>query len=80
MGHSEKITHRPHYATPAEVAEYRRTNVRVLAQERYEGKGPAYIKDGRRVLYAWADVEAYMEANTRHTPGSRTSRQANVAA
>lgn len=52
------------YGTPVEVAKYRHTTVDRLAQERYLGKGPAYIKDGRRILYEWAVVDAYLEERT----------------
>jgi hypothetical protein len=31
---------------------------------RYRGTGPKFIKRGRRVLYRWADVNAYLDANT----------------
>jgi hypothetical protein len=58
------VAGRPRFGTPQEVAEYRRTTVRALTQERYLGAGPKYIKDGRRVLYEWAAVDAYMESRT----------------
>ncbi|AUN40929.1 helix-turn-helix transcriptional regulator [Tsukamurella tyrosinosolvens] len=47
-------------ATPAEVAEYRRVTVAALAQERYLGRGPAYIKTGRTIRYRWEDVHAFL--------------------
>jgi predicted site-specific integrase-resolvase len=34
-----------------------------LAQWRYLGKGPAFIKVGRHVRYRDEDVEAWLEAN-----------------
>lgn len=52
------------YGTPAEVAKYRHTTVARLAQERYLGIGPAYIKDGRKILYEWAAVDAYLAERT----------------
>ncbi|MFI6366043.1 helix-turn-helix transcriptional regulator [Nocardia sp. NPDC050630] len=55
---------RPPLATPAEVAEYRRTTVAALAQERYAGTGPSFKKLGRRVFYDWGDVYAWVDANT----------------
>lgn len=51
-------------ATPAEIAEYRRMTVAALAQERYAGSGPPYIKANRRVLYDWAAVEKWLADNT----------------
>ena len=35
-----------------------------LAQLRYRGNGPKFIKVGGRVLYRWSDVNAYLDANT----------------
>jgi hypothetical protein len=51
-------------ATPAEVAEYLRTTTARLSQQRYHGTGPKFVRDGRRVIYRWEDVKAYVEANT----------------
>jgi hypothetical protein len=31
---------------------------------RYRRTGPPYIKVGRKVLYRWSDVNAYLNANT----------------
>jgi hypothetical protein len=41
----------PALATHAEVAEYLHTTTASLAQNRYKGTGPKYIKRGRRVLH-----------------------------
>lgn len=49
---------------PGEVARYMHTSEAKLAQDRYLGRGIPYVKHGRRVLYRWADVLAYVEANT----------------
>ncbi|MGY4101614.1 helix-turn-helix domain-containing protein [Nocardia sp. R16R-3T] len=60
-------------ATPPEVAEYLRTTTASLAQQRYRGVGIPYAKLGRRVIYRWADVEAYVKANittTADRPGA----------
>jgi hypothetical protein len=51
-------------ATPEEVATYRRVTSAALACERHQGKGPKYKKLGGRVYYDWADVLAWVEANT----------------
>lgn len=53
----------PALATPQEVAEYRRTTVGQLKYERYQGTGPDYIKNGRRVFYYWKDVYDWLEGN-----------------
>ena len=51
--------------TPREVAEYLQITEGSLAQHRYRGTGPRFIKlAGRRVLYRWTDVESYLDANT----------------
>ncbi|MEP9417463.1 helix-turn-helix domain-containing protein [Gordonia sp. VNQ95] len=51
-------------ATPSQVAEFLHTTSASLAQDRYHGTGIPYVKHGRRVLYRWADVRAYLESNT----------------
>ena len=35
-----------------------------LAQWRYLGKGPRYVKAGKHVLYRRSDIEAWLEKNT----------------
>lgn len=49
-------------ATPHEVAEYLHTTTASLAQQRYRGNGIPFVKNGRKVLYRWSDVEAYIES------------------
>lgn len=51
-------------ALPPQVAKVLDTSEAGLAQMRYRGTGPRFIKRGRRVLYRWSDVRAYLEANT----------------
>jgi predicted DNA-binding transcriptional regulator AlpA len=51
-------------ATPSEVAEYLRSSAAALAQLRYMGTGPRFIKVGRRVLYRWSDVSDWLDLNT----------------
>lgn len=50
--------------TPGEVAEYLRSSVANLAQLRFQGRGPKFIKAGRRVLYRWSDVSDWLDRNT----------------
>jgi hypothetical protein len=51
----------PDLATPAEVAEALHTTPASLAQMRYRGDGPKFVRVGRRrVLYRWVDVEQYI--------------------
>lgn len=55
-------------ASAKEVAAYLHTTEAGLAQMRYRGDGPRFIKVGRRkVIYRWADVHAYLDANTRRS-------------
>ena len=42
-------------------------SVNTLNRWRLEGRGPIYIKAGRRVLYDPADVSAWLEANRRQS-------------
>lgn len=52
-------------ATAKEVAAYLHTSEAGLAQMRYRGDGPKFIRVGRRkVIYRWSDVQAYLDANT----------------
>lgn len=56
--------------TPVELAEYLHTTVPNLAQLRYLGKGPAFIKAGRSIRYRESDVQAWLDENTRTQTGS----------
>ena len=55
-------------ATPREVAKLLHTTEAGLAQMRYRGTGPLFIRVGGRgrgkVIYRWSDVNAYLDANT----------------
>lgn len=52
-------------ATAKEVAEYLHTTEDGLAQMRYRGTGPKFVKVGpRKVIYMWAHIREYLEANT----------------
>ncbi|KHO18653.1 helix-turn-helix transcriptional regulator [Mycolicibacterium setense] len=52
-------------ATPKEVAAYLHTTEAGLAQLRYRGAGPKFIKIGpKKVIYRWSDVQEYLDANT----------------
>lgn len=51
-------------ATAAEVAVVLDTTPAGLAQMRYRGTGPRFVRRGRRILYRWCDVRSYLEANT----------------
>jgi hypothetical protein len=51
-------------ARPSQVAPVLDTTEAGLAQMRYRGTGPRFVKRGRRVLYRWSDVRDYLDANT----------------
>ncbi len=50
----------PELLTPREAARYLRTTPNTLAQNRYLNRGMPYHRAGRRILYARADVLAYL--------------------
>jgi hypothetical protein len=51
----------PELATPAEVATALHTTPASLAQMRYRGDGPKFVRAGKkRVLYRWIDVEQWI--------------------
>lgn len=49
---------------PAEVAEILHKTEAGLAQWRYQGKGPKYIKVGSRVLYRRNDIRGFLDRCT----------------
>jgi hypothetical protein len=50
------------HLTPSELARRWTTTVQSLANMRYRGGGPRWIKVGRLVRYRLTDVEAYEDA------------------
>lgn len=51
--------------TAKQVAEILHTSEAGLAQMRFRGTGPRFIKAGpRKVIYRLADVETYLDNNT----------------
>lgn len=52
-------------AEPKAVADYMGTTTGNLAQLRYKGTGPKFVKLGHRAIrYRWSDIDAWIEANT----------------
>jgi hypothetical protein len=47
---------------PVEVARRWRMHEKTLAQWRWKGKGPAYVKLGRRVFYRREEIERFEAA------------------
>ena len=56
-----------HLIGEVELAERLRVSRSTLQSWRYSGRGPRYVKAGRLVRYRNADVDAFLEANTRGT-------------
>lgn len=52
-------------ADPQEIADYLLVPVATLAQWRYLGQGPKFLKVGRYVRYRWRDVESWLAAQSR---------------
>lgn len=50
---------------PADLAEQLSVTIGQLAQMRYLGTGPEYVKVGTRVRYAPSDVQAWLAAQRR---------------
>jgi excisionase family DNA binding protein len=48
--------------TPAEVAERLRISERTLEFSHYQGRGPAFVRVGKRVRYSAQDVDGFIEA------------------
>lgn len=51
-------------ATIEDVMAYLGITRAKLAQLRYRGTGPAFVKVGREIRYRWADVDEWIAANT----------------
>ncbi len=57
-------TPRMNSMTTAELADYLKVEPKTLANWRYQGKGPAYLKNGGIVRYRLADVAAWIREHT----------------
>lgn len=53
------------HLTPKELAKRLRANVNTLANWRWQGVGPRFIKVGRKVLYPLAEIEAFEQRQLR---------------
>ena len=72
------------HLTPRELAARLHVSVGTLAQWRYAGKGPRFLRVGGTgvrgpVLYRLADVETYEEANTIGSTSERPGAAGNAA-
>jgi hypothetical protein len=59
----------PAIATSREVAAVFNTTEQALAQRRFRGQGPPFVKAGRSVYYRWCDVNAWLDANLHEQNG-----------
>ena len=50
------------YLSPEMVSVIRGLRRNTLAQERRRGKGPRWVRDGRRILYPARDLAAYLRS------------------
>lgn len=59
--------------SPVALAEYLGTSTGALAQMRYRGSGPKFIKLGAKaVRYSTADINAWLAANTMQCTSERS--------
>lgn len=52
--------------TPAEAAQYLCLAVGTLANWRWRGDGPPYVRYGHRVRYRQSDLDVWMEGQVHH--------------
>lgn len=57
-------------ADPVEVADYLSVPVATLAQWRYLGTGPRFLKVGRHIRYRLRDVESWLADQSRSSTRS----------
>ncbi len=55
---------------PEDVARHIGVPAKTLAQWRYLGTGPTFIKVGRNVRYRWSDVASWLAARSHSTTRS----------
>ncbi|MBW3591953.1 MAG: helix-turn-helix domain-containing protein [Actinobacteria bacterium] len=60
--------------TPPELAEMLRVPAATLSKWRHEGTGPTYIRIGKHVRYAEAEVERWLSERSANPTGLRAAR------
>ena len=55
------------YLTPEQLAKMIGLSVKTLNKWRWEGKGPHFLKLGRRVVYRLSDIDIYLQAQMRRS-------------
>lgn len=53
-----------------ELSERIGTKESTLAQWRYLGRGPKFVRLGRKIFYRQQDIDAYIDANVRQSTSS----------
>ena len=53
------------YLLPNQLASYWGVSINTLRKWRWEGKGPCFVKLGRKVVYRRADIDAFANAQLR---------------
>lgn len=61
------------YMPQALAATFLGLSPRTLERFRLEGRGPAFLKLGRRVVYSREDIVKWAEAQRRHSTSDRNS-------
>ena len=68
MNSEQKCTH-GELIKPTDLADRLGKSAAVLANMRYLGTGPKFIKVGKSIRYRASDVEAWLDANTHQQSG-----------
>jgi hypothetical protein len=61
----EPAPDRDGFASQKTVADFLGLSERTMERLRLEGRGPAFHKFGRRVMYGWQDILAWADAQRR---------------
>jgi len=67
----EHARDREGFASQKTIAAFLGLSERTLERLRLEGRGPAFHKFGRRVMYHWRDVLAWVDAQRRTSTSDR---------
>ena len=68
-----------HLITPEALADRWQLNPSTLSQWRWNGRGPQYLKLGRRVMYRLQDIEEFENLQVRQDTSQEFSLHARVA-
>ena len=71
------ISHNPAFLTPLALANRWSLNPNTLSQWRWNGRGPLYLKIGRRVLYRLEDVQSFEDKKCRQNSSMKSGQFVN---